>query len=431
MSMRGTKHDTTIIDYEPVHIMKAPQQSIMFPRSERVDIQAVMNHIQENPDYFSDGIRDIPANVNVGNSLSFSQSLYRNPHIKGGTSNAQIAKEPYWNPPGGIRYDMSFLQIPEQYYDLLRLRRPDTTIEGVQQASIGLHIARPENIPTKVNTLVPTIMPSVVYENFQNPIPMDHTQMVRSSRGLTVMPSIVYDMGQTIPEVNIPSRMIVIKPASSMLGVSSDMSQSPDSNPIQLTKYVQDRDMINYLTPIFTTIVQIGDVSIPVKFKDPLEIVMLAQSHLPIEIPLPDLNSIKLKDYTWTIVQPNLTSPAILNIDITPSIKEKPDLARMVEPLLTSAFKDVYQQEIRPLDYNRDPVTFEMPVKNPYDNMSFDGPQWTHKVSKPYSNYDGASVIIPDNSQLLEFNVSMDRKPKILPQPNQDTLIYTPWVNYI
>lgn len=455
---RGVIHDTLIVDYEPVHIMKAPPQSVMFPRSEKVDIQGVMNHIQENPDYFSDGIREIGANTNVGNGLSFSQPVYRNSYLKGSGQQA-IAKEPYWNPAGGVRYNMDFLQIPEEYGDLLRLRRPDTTIEGVQQASIGLHIARPENIPTKVNALAitvmpsmvyenmqapnpmdrtgiirpsrnPEVMPSVVYENFQTPDSMDHSNIVRPSRGLTVMPNIIYDVGSNMPELADPSRMLVIKPASSMLGVSSDSYQTPDSAPNQLTKYVQPKDMINYLTPVFSTVVQMGDVSVPIHLKDPLEIVMQAQSQLPIDIPVPNVGSVRLKDYTWTIVQPNITAPAIFSIDITTTLKDKPDIAHMMEPLLHSAYKDVFHQEPKTLDYNRDPIGFETPLKSPYDNMSFDAPQWTHKVSKPYSSYDGASVIIPDNSQLLEFNVSMDRKPKIRPTPNETELIYTPWVNY-
>ena len=428
---RGVVHDTTIVDYEPVHIMKAPPQSIMFPRSEKVDLQGVLHHIQENPDYFSDGIRKVPANVNVGNELSFSQPIYRNPQIKG-TNNAQIAREPYWNPPGGVRYNMDFMQIPEEYGDLLRLRRPDTTIEPVQQATIGQHIARPEMVPTKVNALAITAMPSMVYENAQNFDPNIPANTTKPSQSLTVMPSVVYDISGQVPELGDPSRMLVIKPASSMIGVSADLpAQASDGAPRQLTKYVHDKELVNYLTPVFTTTVQIGDAFIPIHLKDPLEIVMLAQNRLPIDIPVPGSQSnIQLKDYTWTIVQPNLTAPAIFNIDITASLRDKPEMSHMVEPLLESVYKSAEQKEILPLDYNRDPVAVETPIHNPYEQMNFDGPQWTHRVSKPYSSYDGASVVIPEASQLLEFNVSMDRKPKIVPEPKQNTLIFTPWVNY-
>jgi hypothetical protein len=398
---RGIIHQTGIVDYEPVHIMKQPPQSVMCPRNDKVDVQAVASQMQESSPYVDDMIAKVPRGVNVGNSLSFGNPMNGGGYNIGGSF--VLPKDPGFNPPGGVRYDLSFLKLPDEYNSLLRMRHPDTSIDPVYQAQLNQAVPRPQVIPTKQ---------TLEYE---------------------VLPSVVYEVLREVPTLPIPENMYTDRPMTQAPAIhrySPSFNDVSQSGPNQIDKYVNDKDIIHYLTPIFSTMLQVGDSYIPVTLKNPLDIVIQAQTHSPITLNMEGTGQpVTLKDYTWTIIQPTLSSPAILTLDITASLKDKPDLSHMIEPLLSSDIVKLNQPPAPSLAYTREAIPFELPMQSQTPLITHGDPK-VGRESHYYSQYSGSHSLIPDVTQLVDVNVDYLRKPKLTAHVDNDLLKSHPWIPY-
>lgn len=382
-------------NWESPHIMKAPYQSVMFPRNDKVDTAEIINEETSSTVNVLDHLRHVPMATNVGNSMSFGGGVYANTNLKRKTTgyHRPLAKDPYWNPPGGIQYIFEG-KLPEEFYSQARLGRPDVEVYG------------------------PVEMPG-------NQARIDHPVAVvgEGKLNVPVAPSAVYDI-EMVPETGDPNRMIVIRPAISAMGVQ--MPYGMDQATVDTTRYIHEKDMISYLTPTFSPFVRMGETVIPLNLRDPITVALQAQAHLPIDLGLPDGSFMKLREYTWTIVQANKTSPVQFILEVPTHLKDRPELNVHQAPTVTAQYKMMGELPVPVLRETRDPGSIMAPIEvQGYNAQTMVGDP-SLRDSYHYSSLNTGFQLAPEAGQLEPTTVVFHQKPKLLvaPQP----LLNYPWV---
>lgn len=380
-------------NWEPPHILKKPYESVMFPHSEKVDVSEVI-HNPDNCDWESEDIKQVPWGTNVGASISFGHSINSNGFVKklrGGVKGFQ-GKDPYMEPPGGVALHITDAKLPQDYYSLTRLRHPDVSIPAVQEVQVGEMITRPQPV-------------------------LNHQQLMTS-----ITPNVVYDLDLR-PALGEWSRPIVYRPVSSVGNFDGVGEVVP--NFLQVDKYIQAANMIELMTPIITTYLKIGQDIVPVKFKDPNYIVNQASAALPIDVPLPNGNTVQLKDYSWIIVQ-NVNSPTELIFELPPQLKDRPDTTTSVGQI-SAAYTKINHQELSAREANRQAV----PVTTPLDQQLFQvyselATPDLLRPSKIYTAQSNGFEYIPNSDQLQPVAVRMNSQLKrnVVPEP----VMNYPWV---
>jgi hypothetical protein len=367
----------------------------MFPHNDKVDSAEVILDYGEDSQYVLDHLRQVPMATNIGNSLSYGGGVYANTNLKKKTTgfHRPLAKDPSWMPPNGIQW-IHEGKLTEEYYSQARLKRGDTEVYGpVEMPGNQAQIDHPISVVGEGKLLVP------------------------------VTPSAVYDL-DIVPEIGDPERMIVIKPAISAMNI--EMPYGETEVKVDTTRYIHEKDMISYLTPTFSPFVKMGETVIPVNLKDPLTIALMAQRHLPIDVPLPDGNIVKLRDYTWTIVQANKTSPVQFILEIPPHLKDKPNISVSQAPTVTARYKMVGDLPVPVLKETREygSVMSPLEMQSYNDQLMVGDPEL--KDNYHYSSLNTGFVMRPGVDQLIPTEVVFGTKPKLFVQP--EPILNYPWV---
>lgn len=382
-------------NWEAPHILKKPYESVMFPHNDKVDSVEVILDYGEDSQYVLDHLRQVPMATNIGNSLSYGGGVYANTNLKKKTTgfHRPLAKDPSWMPPNGIQW-IHEGKLTEEYYSQARLKRGDTEVYGpVEMPGNQAQIDHPISVVGEGKLLVP------------------------------VTPSAVYDL-DVVPEIGDPERMIVIKPAISAMNI--EMPYGETEVKVDTTRYIHEKDMISYLTPTFSPFVKMGETVIPFNLKDPLTIALMAQRHLPIDVPLPDGNIVKLRDYTWTIVQANKTSPVQFILEIPPHLKDKPNISVSQAPTVTARYKMVGDLPVPVLKETREygSVMSPLEMQSYNDQLMVGDPEL--KDNYHYSSLNTGFVMRPGVDQLIPTEVVFGTKPKLFVQP--EPILNYPWV---
>lgn len=277
----------TLPSVESVHIMKDPPRSITLRKKERVDIGDVTHIIRENPDLISDNISYYARGVNP--MVSIQQGDYAQ------TSSIQ-AKNPYRAPMGGNQYRMPLFRL-EDRDPLSRLKRPDTTVRPTIEAPGEVVQMGVKHLDKQ--TIKASIHPSAVY----NVGKMDYAWA-----GNKILDPIHYALEphptdisrESVYAPNVPQNAIKDKPLAAYLGPTFNVAFR--ANPTADVKQLE------------------------MSLKDKLNIAISADVRAPIDLHLEGDQPIKLKDYTWKVVQTNPTNQILLLEPLTPEVHLTPNL---------------------------------------------------------------------------------------------------------
>ena len=382
-------------NWEPPHILRAPYQSIMFPRNDKVDVAETILEAEEESIKVLDHLRHVPMATNVASSFSLGGGVYGNRNLKQkkGGMKGMMPKDVFFNPPGGVQW-IHEGKLSEEYGSLARLRRPDTEVYG------GI------DMPGNMNQI-------------DHPIPKLNADKLL----VPVTPSAVYNLDLT-PQFGSPDRMMVIKPSTSLINSSAGYGQ--DFAETDTTRYIHEKDMISYLTPTFSPFLKIGDSVVPVNLRDPLTIALQAQAHLPIDLPLPDGTIHKIRDYTWTIVQASAVSPVQFILEVPVHLRDKPDLKVHSAPIPTAQYKMEGEMAIPVLKETRDRVSVMAPIAlQNYQMMGERADPSLREGSHHYSALNTGYSIRPGAGQLEPTQVRLG-PGKVFAQP--EPISSYPWV---
>ncbi len=369
------KYDTLDLDYRVSNIgANKYYEQRMAPRNDKVDIGEVIQN-SENHD-MSEYIRKFPRANNPAQGMGQAGSLYLNQELKqpSGIGKGIIATDPFSQPPGGWHYQMEG-RLPMDYYS--QEPRPLTSVSFPTEtpyADIN-HPIHPSQIALTSKKIVTTVVPSAVY-----------TKTDRVEKG--VKPSITY------------------KPYSAMEGVVAPTEETTATR-VRTIKYIRDRDLITLITPVAKTTLSDGEITVPLKLKDPMAVAMAAAAHSILELPFQG-KTIRLKDYTWTVKQSAPTAVVELVIESKTKLKDKYDLQVTVNPSAVSNVEKYDHQELALLENKMPEVSMaDVPISNTVEYLAYTDPTYGIKNRYHYSapqttwNLPGDDVI-PGVSHLFE-----------------------------
>lgn len=399
MSLGVPKYDDTIIDYQEPHILRAPPRSVMFPRSESANPADISNELAESGDYIAEYINVIPTGFNPAVTVGYGGNAMTNNgwikrYRKPGKAKGTISYEPQWAPEGGWAYDFEgIIKLPEDYYS--ELRRP----------------VRYVDLP-------------VVEEHSEDPLivfPSTGKHRLKSKDIVPIVPTAVYDINQ--PERKDPAK-IVYRSATPLLNITPDFNPNNPTNPLEITKYIQNKNITSILPPIYSTYLKIDDKVIPIRLKDSKNLVMQAYDSEPLNIPLPDGSTFKLKEYTWKVVQ-GIDAETELIFEIPTQLKNRPDVNHALSSYDSSYEKYVENANGRIVNkIKSDNVTAPIMTQsyNPYVQYSN-----VHELtpSKIYYNVDTGLEAIPSHN-LQSVQVELRQKPNTYVQPEPNFTV--PWL---
>lgn len=382
-------------NWESPHILRAPYQSVMFPHNDKVDTAEVVLEHGEQAINILDHLRMVPMGANVGNSLSFGGGPYANVNLKRKTTgyHRPLAKEPGWSPPGGIQWIFEG-KLTDEYYSQARLRRPDTEVyAGIEMPGNEAQIDHPVPRLDVDKLLVP------------------------------VTPSTTYNI-DLVPEFQGVDRMLVIKPSTSVMNAENPYGETFVD--VDSTRYIHEKDMISYLAPTFSPFLRVGDQVVPIQLRDPITIALQAQAHYPIDVPLPDGSIVKLKDYSWTIVQATAVSPMQFILEVPTHLKDKPNLEVIRAPIATAQYKMVGEMAVPELRRTQEYGSIMSPLE--VQEFNAENPNYDPVLgagSHHYSSLNTGFVMRPGADQLEVTPVIFGRE-KTLSQP--EPISSYPWV---
>jgi len=277
----------TLPTVESVHIMKDPPKSIEGRKKERVGEADVMYMWRENPDLLSDYISYYAKGNNPMVSIQYGD------YSKGAGA---LAKNPYRAPMGGNQYRMPLMRL-EDRQPLSRLKHGDTTIR-----------------------------PSISAPG--QPIQLAAKHIDKQTIKASIFPSAVFNVGKsdhawTGNQILDPIHYTIDPKPASMDRLTLYNQNVPDNA-------IKDKPLSAYLTPIFNVAYR-SDPTADVKalelpIKEKINIAMAADARAPIHLHLQGDQPIKLKDYTWSVVQTTPTSSTLLLEPLTPEVHLTPNL---------------------------------------------------------------------------------------------------------
>lgn len=304
------KYGTYSFDYQTPHILRKPYESVMAPRSERVSTEDVSHEVQDSGEYMSDNFRAIPTGVNPAASIGFGHGPMQNSGIKRvrkGKLKGYAGQEPLYHPESGTVHHPEDAKVPEEFY--ADNRRPTRYVE------------LPENIQ---HTEDPMIMfPRTGSQRFTE----KHIVPV------SVTPSVVYEVD------NKPN----IGEWAYSLSKRGHVNLTPNFNPIYETgvlpnptraeKYINNNRIItSILPPVFSTFIKIADKKIKLRHKDPHYFALQASESAELNIPFPNGQSFKIRDYQWNVVQGHDANYEFV-IEVPVQLQNRPDLAVSIQAL--------------------------------------------------------------------------------------------------
>ncbi len=351
---RPKVNDLNPENLEPISVGIKPYEQRMAPRNDRVDTGEV-THNMENGE-MAEYIRKMPRANNPAQGMGQAGSVYLNSALKQptGIGRGLMAREPFYHPPGGFTFEWKNARLPMDYY--AQQPRPKVAFEFPAETPFeDINHPLSANQRALTNRVATTVTPSAVY---------NLSQRVESS--LTVKPSVTF------------------KPYSAMEGSVAPTEESTSTR-VRTIKYVHDRDLITLLTPVHKTVISDGEITIPLKLKDPMAVAMAAAAHSVIEIPFQG-KTIKLKDYTWTVRQASMTSPVELVIESKTKLKDKYDLNVTMDATAVSNLHKYAHNELALLE-NKLPevILADIPVSNLTENLAYGDPSYGIKNRYHYS----------------------------------------------
>lgn len=389
------KYDNTFIDVQVPHILKAPYQSVIVPRSEKIIPEDIINEVQESGEYMSDSFNTIPTARNIAASTNYGHGPMANSGIKQfkrGKPKGYMGEEPFFHPEGGWQYTFPDAKLPEDYY--AENRRPVRYVE----------------IPETL-------------DHWEDPLvmfPSTGKFMLTERDIVPIVPTAVYEVGK--PEVGQSSRPLAHRGMVSVSGFTSEF-ETELPNPIRPTKYIQNRNILSILPPVFTTYIKTAEKKIPIRFKDPHYAAIQASDSEAIDVPLPNGNTIRLKDYQWTVVQ-NVDSEVELIIELPVNLKDRPDMSFSASQI-DSAFDGYIEKKEGRVTDARISTTQTAPtidqVRNEYITVA---PVPELYPSRTYYPVDNALEAFPNN--LLPTRSFMKDNPRIVVQP--EVVGTAPWL---
>lgn len=277
----------TLPSVESVHIMKDPPKEITLRKKERIDIGDATHTIRENPDLISDNISYYAKGVNPMVSIQYGDYSQGAP---------LLAKNPYRAPMGGNQYRMPLFRL-EDRQPLSRLRRPDTTIR-------------------------PTI------EAPGEPVQMGVKHIDKQTIKATIHPSAVYNVGKM--DYAWSGNKILDPIHYALEPHPTDISRESQYAPSVPENAIKDKPLAAYLGPSFTVAYRANPTAdvkqLDLALKDKLNIAVAADVRAPIDLHLQGDQPIKLKDYTWKVVQTTPTSSVLLLEPLNPEVHLTPNL---------------------------------------------------------------------------------------------------------
>jgi hypothetical protein len=409
------RHNEGILDVRYPRILKAPPQSAMAPPSTKVDPGDIMKEWGSNPENHADMIAHIGWGTNPAAGISFSSSpsSIMRPRREG-EARGPFRQEPFSVlPSGNGLYQTDDERLPQEFYDLTKLRPDYSPYDAKEDRS----------------------------EFFGTPYPWlqgNEMKAQRSAFRTSVQPTATYDVEvQTIPAI---SRAVVYK----IFTTISPMSEMDFSEllPNLQTKVVRSRNFSQYLTPIFSTFLKVGDNKIPITFRDPNRVIMQAQLEQPIEIPLPRMGqdprarlgtsvqtalesdtsglqeqpTLKLQNYIVTVVQPNVNAPSEVIFEVAPQLKDRPDVKTALNQIESAYHIVAHQEKVA------GPGKLSTQVVSPLATQQYNY-YATHvqglpvKPSHIYTTVSNGFELIPESDQLGAVRTSLAERPRTVALP--------------
>jgi hypothetical protein len=381
------KYDDTFIDLSTPHILKAPYQSVVIPRSEAVNPDDILNELNETKEYTSDAFNVIPWGTNIAASVNYGHGSNSNAAVKRlrkGMVKGYMGQQPFFHPEGGWQYTWEDAKVPEDYY--------------AENRRAVRYVELPDQI-----------------DHWEDPIiafPSTGKHRFKERDIIPVVPTAVFEVA--MPEMGVPSRPMVYKGSVSLSGI--DLSYGPMElpNPTRVIKYVQNKNIKHVLPQIYDTFIKIAEKKIPIKFKDPNYVVMQASDSEAIDIPLPDGTSFKLRDYQWMVMQ-NVDSETELIFEIPVNLKDRPDVSHSLAQISAEYEKDVEKQAGR-LGNSYMELSRTAPIVDQITNQYIESaPVPELHSSKAYYTVDNALEAFPDG--LMPTRAVLRENPRIVVQP--------------
>lgn len=330
----------TLPAFEKVHIFKDPIKSYTTRKKERVEWGDVSHRLRENPDYTSDNINYHARGVNPMVSVSYGQ---QGQSVSGGNliGSTTTVRHPYKVARDGAFRPPLFRQ--EDLLPLSRQRRPEVVVRpGL--AAPGQPVQT--NVESKLDKAIvkATVHPMASYNMGRTAQPHFHNKVLdRRHWTLATHPGEQERIALSAPTPNlhaplhhtlgtapgqegktevspIPTHGIMIQPSISVttgFGTSLPTVSIANLNANSVSRQIKDRPIVSYLTPVFNVEMADGGQrwSPVLNEKEKLRIAYQVEASQPLELPSRDGNPIRLKDYRWSVFQPNPSVPATLIIE--------------------------------------------------------------------------------------------------------------------
>lgn len=340
--------------YEIPHIFKDPPKSIHTRKKERVEAGDITHKIRENPDRISENILQFARGVNPSVSVSYSN------HGGGSrltcTSNQRQVSNAY-------KVNKKFVPPTFRQEDLLPLSRQRRDLTSVHTKINAPYFVRndteykidyePLRSAVHVNYNMPTY--STTQSDFCDNVKLDKNKLLHSVQTNNVMPTNIYTQGKydkkiklqqkthatnvmALPSKNIlvnsqnshdnqlEKKGIIIKP-SIAVQTNPGMKQSltfVDLDNQKVTKSIKETPLRTMLHPTFSVSFYNPETQrySDIKLTKNLKEYVAAQANLsaPIQLPLNNNKTVKLKDYNWTVHRTNIGSSLILTTTKHPEI---------------------------------------------------------------------------------------------------------------
>ncbi len=390
------KYNDTYIDMSTAHIFKAPYQSVMAPRAEKVIPADVINELNQDTEYTSEHFNVIPWGTNIASNMNYGHGTNANRSVKTSKNGTKgyMGQEPFFHPEGGWQFTWD-AKLPEEYYADNR--------RGVR------YVELPENIEHWED-------PIIAFPNTNA-----HNYRYRTSNIVPVAPTAVFEID--IPTTVLSARQTVYKGRVSLSGIDAPNEQIELPNPTRIVKYIQNKNIKHVLPQVYETYIKIAERKIPIKFKNPNYVVMQASDSQAIDIPLPNGSSFKMRDYQWTVVQ-NVDAETELVFEVPVNLKDRPDLSYNLSQITANYEKTVEKQHGKTGESHLN-LTYSAPV-HPVDQSQYIEQNVPELFpSKTYYTVDNALEVFP--SSLEPTQAVLRKNPRVVFQP--EPIGTFPWMH--
>lgn len=384
------KYNDTYIDMSTAHILKAPYQSVVAPRAEKVNPADILNELNVTTEYTSDHFNVIPwgtnisANVNYGLGTNANSSVKRS---KNGTKGYR-GQEPFFHPEGGWQFTWD-AKLPEDYYAENR--------RAVRYVELPEHNEHWED---------PIIA-------FPSTTSTAHNYRFRENNLVPVAPTAIFEID--VPTTVLSARQTVYKGRVSLSGIDAPNEQIELPNPTRTVKYIQNKNIRYVLPQVYETYIKIAEKKIPIKFKNPNYVVMQASDSQAIDVPLPDGSSFKMRDYQWTVVQ-NIDAETELVFEVPINLKDRPDLSYNLSQITADYEKNVEKQHGRTGNSHTE-FAYSAPVTVNPQNQYIETVPAELQPSRTYYSIDNALEAFPTTLEPTKAVIRENSRIFVQPEP--------------